>query len=89
MQAPLHHAIVVIARLDRAIQYSRPGFGCKADETCLVNPKVWWLLDRPVKPGDDKCQVEATWRAGGAPLGTVLAISPVRMSALSHFGTAP
>jgi hypothetical protein len=43
----------VIARLDRATQYS--------SDAC-VHPRSRGVLDRPVKPGDDSLVV-----AGGAP----------------------
>jgi hypothetical protein len=42
--APDHHALIVIARLDRANQYA---------EAVVVEPRSCGVLDAPVKPGHD------------------------------------
>ena len=43
---------IVIARLDRATQYSRDG---------RVQPRSRGVLDRPVKPGDDTLVGVGIW----------------------------
>jgi hypothetical protein len=53
----------VIARLDRATQYSRGG---------RVQPRSRGVLDRPVKPGDDRLVVASAMDCFAALAMTVL-----------------